>query len=128
MTVHGRDSIIKSESIGLAGKTNVVEDTPFGKLEWITKSGGVLELRDQSKRMLARGIKAGPRLDIFVQGDEVTLDFLLAVWMGILHRKWPSSVASGQGSAASGKGETLAAWINGLSALAGAGGGGGGGA
>ncbi|KAF2163472.1 hypothetical protein M409DRAFT_26084 [Zasmidium cellare ATCC 36951] len=83
--IHGQQVKVKQTWESMQYGKDV--ETPTGRLTWRAGNGGYEELRDGSKTLLARGKLPGTfgsrpaLLEVFVDGDEVLLDLILASWV-----------------------------------------------
>jgi hypothetical protein len=95
MNVHGQEVKFATTSGGLAILYYVLETTMLGKLTWKGSSSGKLyELVDCERRMIAQADLAEMRFTVFVPGDEVMFDCLLAGWVALVHTKKGSAESS----------------------------------
>jgi hypothetical protein len=101
------------------GESWKLPSTPFGDLIWRKKalSGGIVELRDGRKAILARGSIQEAKLEVFVNGDEVLLDICMATFVAMVRRKQRAGKES----------QGVASALDLVGTIAGLGGGGGGG-
>ncbi|KAK4501103.1 hypothetical protein PRZ48_006909 [Zasmidium cellare] len=85
VSIHGQQIKVKQTWESMQYGKDV--ETPTGLLTWRAGSGGYEELRDGSKTLLARGKMPGTfgskpaLLEVFVSGDDVLLDMILATWV-----------------------------------------------
>lgn len=88
MNIHGQDIEVKQSWEGMQYGKDV--STPVGKLKWRPGSGGHEELHDGQHSLLARGKLPGvfskrpANVEVFVPGDELLLDVILASWLCML--------------------------------------------
>jgi hypothetical protein len=88
LNIHGQQIKMKQSWEGMQYGKDV--KTAAGTLKWRPGSGGTEEFRDAQGVILARGKMPGMLskrvypLEVFVPGDEVLLDLILACWVAIL--------------------------------------------
>lgn len=118
MKVHGQEVRLK---VGFDCYNQTVHGAhlpAMGKLRWKEDLNGKdIKLIDERKQILAKANLKEKNMEVFVPGDEMMLDYLLAGWVALVKAKH----AEGESV------ELIQAGVDAVSALAGGGGGGGGG-
>ena len=118
MSVHGQEIKYKSISDSLSLIAYIL-DTPIGRFKWHTVSTDKrMELMDSEKRVVAEADLKEMKLSVFVSGDEMFLDCLLAGWVALVRTKKANAKGSDTGDVINGVAEVI-------SAMGGGGGGGG---
>lgn len=88
LRLHGHEIKMKQSWEGMRYGKDI--KTQFGTWKWRAGSGGFEELTDARGTLLARGKLPGTLskkvypLEVFVPGDEFTLDLIFSSWVGML--------------------------------------------
>lgn len=86
MDIHGHSATLKSEA-------HFEVTTANGPLKWHIVYGldSKKSWHDENKNVVAKGSKKDKRLEVFVAGDEMVLDCLLASWVPMLLEESPTT-------------------------------------
>ena len=98
MFIHGQELKLKEKTESLQEVWEIKTPTT-GKMTWRSASGGVMELKDERKTVVAKGSTKELKLEVFVPGDEMTMDLLLATWVAMIKKKKADTAGGGSVSA-----------------------------
>jgi len=104
MIVHGQTVRHATTSAGLATFHEVLETPMLGTLTWSSSGSRTYHLKGSGNRIVARADLPAMRFTVYVPGDDMMLDCLLAGWIGLIHKK----EKKGKGSAVNSKGVEMA--------------------